>query len=290
MIGFVLLNYLAFSETINCVKEVLRLPGPKQIVIVDNYSYNESFDALMFAFGNKDNIKIIETGENLGFAKGNNIGYKYLLEHFSCDFIVVMNTDIEILQNDFIDRIYNAFNEKKFYVLGPDIFSTKTNRHQNPENLKNFTKKDLQKIKFGLIIKRIFFIGFFIKYMYLKVFNKKNISKKTNVQKEIDDSFKSKKTNVPLHGSFYVFSSLFISKENNCFYPETFMYFESYILHYLCMKKNYLMVYEPSIQVIHHEDVSTDMAYKKSYKKALFGNKCLLQSVKVYLNLLKRGN
>lgn len=48
------------------------------------------------------------------------------------------------------------------------------------------------------------------------------------------------------------------------------------------------MVYDPRLQVLHHEDVATDSSYSDQYKKAIFTNKCLLSSCKAYLELLEQ--
>lgn len=48
----------------------------------------------------------------------------------------------------------------------------------------------------------------------------------------------------------------FIKAEEKVFTPETFLYCEELLLYKKCMNKNYLMVYDPEIQ-IWHEDSST---------------------------------
>ena len=91
---------------------------------------------------------------------------------------------------------------------------------------------------------------------------------------------------VVLHGSCYIFSRGFIYKHNECFYNETFMYYESYILHYLAQRENLCLVYEPEIKVLHHEDVSTNLSYKSKYSKSIFVNKCLLDSCESFIDIM----
>ena len=226
-------------------------------------------------------VILLKNDYNAGFAKGNNLGYTYLKKKFNCDFIVVMNNDMEIVQKDFITNIYNIYDETKFFVLGPDIYSVRDLRHQNPENISNYSNQQLLKFKRILKFKKMFSFGFFLSYLIKrKKRNKVDIAKK-------DSDYLIKKNGCVLHGSCYIFSFDFITLEDECFYNKTFMYFESYILNYLCTKKNYSILYDPRIQVLHYEDATTDKVYNKSYKKAKFVNKCLLESCKIFIKLRK---
>ena len=95
-----------------------------------------------------------------------------------------------------------------------------------------------------------------------------------------------------LHGSCYVFSRDFMKRHpQECFYPETFMYFEAEILCYQCRRDGEKMIYDPRLRVDHHEDVATDLEYHKQSRKSIFTVKCMLQSVKAFLALMDRdGN
>ena len=281
MTGFVLLNYIAYEETINCINSILDIDGQKIIVVVDNGSNNDSFEILKLKYINIPEIIIIKNENNDGFAKGNNIGYRFLRENYNCDFIVVMNNDMIIEQKKFIPTIHKIFEESHFDVLGPDIFSIRDKRHQNPQSLKNYTYSDLIKMKRILLLKNKLSFLYYFAYLKKKIFHKKSKIK-------FDSDFKVEQKNVVMHGSCYIFSKKFIKNEHECFYNKTFMYFESYILHFICMKKNYLMLYSPKLKILHYEDVTTDMVYKKSYQKAIFCNKCMLDSCNIYIDLIKR--
>ena len=66
------------------------------------------------------------------------------------------------------------------------------------------------------------------------------------------------------------------------------MYLEAEILYYQAKRDGEKMVYYPFIKVFHHEDVATDLEYKKQYKKSIFSVKCLLQSTKAFLELIEQ--
>ena len=53
------------------------------------------------------------------------------------------------------------------------------------------------------------------------------------------------------------------------------------------MRDNLKFVYDPSIKVIHHEDVSTNQTYKGLYRKVIFVNKCLLESCNAFIELME---
>ena len=50
---------------------------------------------------------------------------------------------------------------------------------------------------------------------------------------------------------------------------------------------NLKFVYDPSIKVVHHEDVSTNQTYKDLYRKVIFVNKCLLESCNAFIELME---
>lgn len=276
MIVFVVLHYKVFEETRKCILSLLKLQGDKRIVIVDNHSPNNSGRKLVEEYKNMPEVKVIITQYNLGFACGNNIGYQFA-KKYNPDFIVVMNNDMEIVDPHFIEGIGRCYDEYHFNIMAPDVYSTKNDRHQNPDKKAEYTLHELEQIRRALKFKLRF--RFLIRLKSL-------IKQKENRQ---DKTFISEvRINVPLHGSFYVFDKIFISSHNECFYNKTFMYMESQILYHQAMRDRMLIVYDPRIQVLHHEDVATDNTYSNHYRKAVFTNQCLLKSCEAYIELLEK--
>lgn len=285
MVVFVILHYKVFEETKQCVDSIINnVNGEKKIIVVDNSSQNGSGEKIENEYKNVESVKVIYTKKNLGFACGNNYGYEYALKEYNPKYIVVMNNDMEILQNNFIELIDQSYKENKFDIMGPDVYSTKACIHQNPEKNLNYDIKKLTKIKKQIEIKLKFRFLFRLKYLIEK--NKNNIyTSKNKNDREIE--LKKVMINVPLHGSFYVFSEGFMKTHKECFYNKTFMYMESQILFYQAMRDGMKMIYDPRMQVLHHEDVSTNSEYKGRYDKAIFTNECLLKSCNAYIELLE---
>lgn len=283
MICYILLNYKTYEMTLSCVKNIKMQEGKKKIIIVDNFSDDGSGKRLVKKFKNDDEVKIILATKNLGFAKGNNLGYSFA-KTLRPDAIIIMNNDMEIKVKNIQEIINNVYKNNRFDILGPKIYSVKYDYFQNPQRKSNYTLTDLKKMRASFYIKNKMKFIFYIKWRVLGFyFNKKQLSKKQSI--ELDNT-----ENVPLHGSFYVFSKDFINRKDKAFYEGTFMYMESYILHYQAIKDGMKMIYCPDILVDHYEDVTTDKVYRDGYKKAVFTNKCMLDSVNAYINLFEENN
>ena len=214
--GFVILHYLTADDTINCVNSIFcKCKGNYEIVIVDNFSNNGSIEKVEKNIKNKI-VHIIKNNENLGFAKGNNIGYKYCKDKLKCDTIIILNNDILIESDNIFECIEKDLKKFNCDVIGPDIVSLKDGGHQNPmtENIKN--KKDI----YFDIIKYKFL--YFLSYIYLYEFFKRLKKNKKNVisGKKNNSSFLQ---NVLLHGSFLIFTPHFVKNMDNAFCNDTFL-------------------------------------------------------------------
>jgi GT2 family glycosyltransferase len=280
MTVFVVLHYKVYEETKACVTSLLKLNGDKRIIVVDNGSMNDSGKRLADTFREESQVQVLINKDNAGFARGNNLGYCYAKEKYNPEFIVVMNNDMEIRNTEFIAGIEKCYREYAFHIMAPDVYSTKAKKHQNPDKIGEYDIQTLKKIKKEIEWKLR--VRFLIKLKHLL----KPESPGRNIKPELFD--RTVRINVPLHGSFYVFDKRFINLHEECFYSKTFMYMESQILYHQARREQMKMVYDPRLQVLHHEDVATDSSYSDQYKKAIFTNKCLLSSCKAYLELLEQ--
>ncbi|HGR6672012.1 TPA: glycosyltransferase family 2 protein [Streptococcus pneumoniae] len=276
---FVILHYRTSNDTIECIKSIQKLEGDYKIVIVDNASQNGSIERVEALFANNDEIVIIKNTKNLGFAAGNNIGYAYARTQIKADMIAVLNNDIVIKQKDFINRIFELYRNSQFHIAGPDIVSLVDGHHQSPvvEKINSISKAN----------KELF------KYRILRIINKIGLyelmtrqPKKELNRISVADPMRYQE-NVILHGSFVIFSPLYVSEEECAFRPDTFMYMEEPILYEYCMLKNYKTVFDPSIVIYHKEDSTTNSLYNAAYAKREFVFKNMIRSLKIYRSLLK---
>ena len=135
MTAFVILHYRAIDTTRSCVKSIRALAGDKHIVIVDNASPNGTGAVLAEEFAASPDVTVLLHGKNDGFARGNNVGVRWVYEHLDADFTVVLNNDVEIPQHDFIPQIARIYAQHPFDLLGPDIVSVFSGIHQSPKTL-----------------------------------------------------------------------------------------------------------------------------------------------------------
>ncbi|MGM9962575.1 MAG: glycosyltransferase [Holdemanella porci] len=93
-IGVVVLNFNNFEDTVNCVNSVLNQKHISlRVVVVDNGSQNDSFSVLCDKFSKIDNVTLIKNNENLGYARGNNVGIRKLRDQ-GYEYIFIANSDV----------------------------------------------------------------------------------------------------------------------------------------------------------------------------------------------------
>lgn len=276
--GFVVLHYMAYEMTLRCAEALLALDGTKHIVIVDNASPNGSGQKLKEHFGERADVTVLLSPANEGFARGNNLGYSYLREHFSCEFITVLNNDVLIPDRDFPARVKALYEAAPFAVLGPDILNPATGIHQNPAHLKGFTPQEVQERLEKYRKNFPHFRWKHFKWRIKKAFSPAPVPQKVFYREPLED--------VVLHGACYIFSKDFIVPRSYCFHPGTFLYFEEDILHYECLQAGLKLRYNPSLQVLHLEDVATNAALRSNTRKEEMKLRESIRSMQVLLTLM----
>ena len=257
MIGLIILNYNSYQDTINLVKELQSQTVAEylQIIIVDNASPNNSFKQLKPLENKYKNVIVLQTGANLGYAKGNNFGLDYLDKHIQPDYVAILNNDIILPFNCFEKLI------EKYKVLeNPAIIAPKQldihEREILPYPLNSFLTDCLS----------LFFITkLFHKYRALKY---KDISGKGAMKVDL------------IPGSF-MFSSFEVFKSMGFFYPNTFLFVEE---RFIAIKvkqmgfNNYILLDETYIHA-HSKTINTVFSQIGKYKLLYNG---WLEFTKVY--------
>jgi GT2 family glycosyltransferase len=166
-ISVIILNYNSSNYTIDCVASIIKNTSDKikyEIIIVDNNSKEHDYQNLISNINQIENIKIIRSKINLGFAGGNHFGVqfsnsKYI--YFLNNDCVLLNDNLSILF-DFMEKNQNVgiaagqmYNEDMgqhcsfgyFPSLSSKIFGTGLLRLFNP------TEYPSKKIEYKLPIK-----------------------------------------------------------------------------------------------------------------------------------------
>ena len=278
-VGFVILHYITIEETVNCVSSIDKTCKGYNyhIVVVDNGSPNNSGKQLENLYSGIDNVSVIALETNEGFAKGNNAGYRFLKQNFNCDFIILSNNDIEIIDNDFILKIVDYYNRYDYAVLGPNIqnFGISSGKC-NPMRCKPQTlieiKKGIRKLSIQYLLT---VVGFYNRIHMIKA---KTIGLKRFNDTGIDYSVIHE--NVQVHGCFMVFSKNYIGISEGL-NEKTFLYCEENILYFETLIKQLKTITVPDILILHKEKVSTEASRKNTKDRELFVLKNKLLSHKV---------
>lgn len=285
---FVILHYLAIEDTLECVNSILENIVYKNynIVIVDNGSENDSLSILNSELGMLDNVFIIESEENLGFAKGNNLGYEFAKNELDAESIIMINNDTVIEQKNFLSKIDEIYVETHYDILGPDIISLKDNQHQNPYKIKTMdfslenVAKQLKSRRVSRFLNKTYIQQFGVK-VYKKVLKRylKKYREKSRMKNRVQFNYEERIEGHKLHGSCYIFSPQFVKKYNGL-YSQTFMYMEEDILFYIAKKENMRLLYDPSVTIFHKEDSSTNALLSSNRMKLEFIYKNEIDSLK----------
>lgn len=285
--GFVILHYLAEEMTTQCVDNILDNFNSKsiEIVIVDNASPNGSGKRLLEKYAQAENVIVLLNSQNSGFARGNNVGYSFLRENKSCDYIIVMNNDVLIEQTNFLDIIDELYIKNKFAVLGPDIYCPAWNVRQNPARLKGLSPQRVESLCNSYQRWCRHPVLHYCKDAITDKLKGRTVQQIQGMEKIDRDVAYS---NVVLHGACYIFSPLFINNRARAFCPDTFLYMEEDILHFECNTLNLKMLYSPRIKVTHLEEVSTSSNHKTSYSKKKMKYNETMKSLRVLKNLMSK--
>lgn len=283
---FVILHYLSIDDTIKCIDSIKKIgiKNKVEIVVVDNASKNNSGILLKEKYINDNSVHIIVNNENLGFTKGNNVGFKYAKETLKTDFIILCNNDTYLIQDDFFELVYGEYKQSNFAVLGPKILLP--NNEINPvlmeiPSLKQL-KTQLKQFIFDYILTLIYLDKpyTFLRKMIKKALIKLGIKK----QNKLVDSqlYNERHENIVLHGCFWIFSKEYIDKFDGL-NEKTFLYREEELLAKRLIDNNLKSVYNPNIVIFHSDDSSTNLITKTKRKKKLFVDKNQIKSTKILI-------
>lgn len=253
-IAFIIINYNQFEKTIECVNSILQnsINCKFDIYILDNNSNNNSVNILEEEYKNNENISIILSSENLGYARGNNYLLK-IIENKNYDYAIISNNDIIYFEESVNILIDTISNDKDVIIVAPRVI--------------NINKALQVNVKFK---KTSFF-----EYMC----NVVGIKSKTIPKKRLKN----------ISEVYWVAGCSFIVDLNKLhqigyFDSYTFLYFEEYILSAKIEKANYKMLFQPNAEVFHYHKASTsknnidislhflrsELYYWKKYRKITY--------------------
>ncbi|WP_027203390.1 glycosyltransferase [Butyrivibrio fibrisolvens] len=201
-IGYIIVDNSEDASGLEYLKQHYELSSVKEMDKGQIYSFElEGISVYYYA-----------TYENLGYAKGNNLGAELSYSLFGDSIFVFSNNDILFEGKLNLDIAGDKFT-KDVAVVGPDILEG--DKHLNP-----MYKKSLMNCLYGNMIKAL--------------------------QRKVEDHY-------TFSGCFWFFDSV-LFKQVGGFDPNTFLYFEEYIIEERIRRAGLKMVYCPEVTVIHDHD------------------------------------
>lgn len=281
-IGVVILNYLSYDVTIKCVEYFQKQSKNNvnvKIVVVDNASPNNSFNVLYDKFKSNKDIKVVKTPQNLGFARGNNFGYKELCKIMNPDFVVISNSDAYVKDDGLYNWIIDCYEKYNFSVLGPSVYSVYGQFYQSPSEPMTRSKIKIREHQFRLILSII----------KSSILMRVKVNKENNYWRiKSNNPYSKKRTqDKTLHGAFQIFSKNYFMEYTEPYDGRTFLYVEEDILRIRCDLKGLVMLYSPDYKVYHLQAMSSNRVTSSFYKKQIIRNKNTLYSLNIYLKYCK---
>lgn len=127
-VAIILLNWNGYQDTVECLESLRGLDYPNaHIVLVDNASTDGSEDRLR-AMCRPEDVTILQSGANLGFAGGNNVGIRYALAQ-GADYLWLLNTDTLVDPGALTALVRRAEANPSLGLIGSRIFFTAEPRH-----------------------------------------------------------------------------------------------------------------------------------------------------------------
>lgn len=119
LVSIIVLNYNGREDTLACLRSLEHLTYRNtDVIVVDNASSDGTEAAVRAAYPDKT---FIQTGANLGFTGGNNVGIRHALEK-GADYVLLLNNDT-IVAPDFISVMVEVMEQNPDVgVAGPMIY------------------------------------------------------------------------------------------------------------------------------------------------------------------------
>jgi GT2 family glycosyltransferase len=118
-VAVIVLNWNGGQDTLDCLASLRQIDYPCfDVLVVDNSSTDGSIEAIRESF---PEVSLIETGANLGFTGGNNVGMRRALDR-GADYVLLLNNDTEVA-TDLLTCLVDAVEaDPEVGIAGPLIY------------------------------------------------------------------------------------------------------------------------------------------------------------------------
>lgn len=262
MLGVIIVAYKNPERTADYINTQLKhLNNEHVTVVVNNASTMDECKVLADSCNGiackpddmlgRHNVYIVHSEDNLGFARGNNLGVRFLSRNYPCEHILFSNDDIIISEGTDLQPMINLLErDKSIGAIGPDIIGL-DGRHQSPHRKVITPYRQIGWILFS------------------------KLRKKRTAMSDGQDTVPTEGRCYWVSGAFFLMRYGHFSAVNG-FDPDTFLYSEEPILAERLKRLGKAMYFYPQVQVTHMEGGSTHKALSNSaMHKTLVQSNCL---------------
>ena len=115
----VVLTWNRREETLECLRSLARITEPEvRVILVDNGSSDGTAEAVREEF---PGIELIETGENLGYTGGNNVGIRRALD-LGAEYVLILNNDTIVAPGFVRELLAVASRSERIGFVSPKIY------------------------------------------------------------------------------------------------------------------------------------------------------------------------
>jgi GT2 family glycosyltransferase len=119
LVAIIIVTWNNQDEIRDCLDSIKRSSYENhKVIIIDNASKDSTTEIINKDFSEFD---LIQNEKNSHFTGGNNIGFKYAIEKYNPDFLMILNPDT-VIEKDVINKLVNiAITDEKIGAIGPKI-------------------------------------------------------------------------------------------------------------------------------------------------------------------------
>jgi GT2 family glycosyltransferase len=236
-VAIIILHYKEANLTRQCLVSLKKLTQKnlkvQTIVVVNNPQENLSHLARKFP-----QVRFLETGQNLGFAEGNNVGMRQALES-KPDYLLILNNDTLVAPDFLIQLIKVAERKKKSGLLVPKIyFAPGFEFHQE-----RYKKKELGKV--------IWFAGGTLDWA--------NIATHHRGVDEVDQGQYDKTQETEFITGCSMLIKRHVLEKIGLFDPRYFLYYEDADLCLRAQKAGFKLLFVPRARIWHQVAASSEI-------------------------------
>lgn len=223
------INFNSEKETHACLLSLEKLNTKDitvEIVVIDNGS-NKPF--VLTNEEEKRKIHLINTGKNLGFTGGSNVGIDFGLEH-NADFVMLINNDT-IVHPELLHELLKPFEDPQVGLVVPKIYFAKGHEY----HLERYKKDELGKV--------LWFAGGYVDWV--------NVFTRHRGVDEVDHGQYDRKESTTFATGCCILISKQAIENVGKFDDNYYLYFEDGDLSQRLVKKGYKIIYNPKAILWH---------------------------------------